>query len=524
MKHKYDAIIIGTGAGGGTIGHALSKKGLKILFIEKGLINKDSLSGQYSEIYKSHNIDNLSWSEILKRSGREFDSITESKKEKYPFVGSGVGGSTALYGMAMERFIKNDFEPREKTNINEKSNLPKDGWPIKYEDILPYYIKAESLYKVKGTKDPLKKTDTFNYNPAPEINDSNKELFSFFKNKELNPYILPRSCNFVDGCIECQGFLCPFKCKNDSYNTCISPAIENNGAEILSSTEVIRLLTKGNQIVGVECKVDNKIIIIKAQIYILAAGAIRTPALLLKSKNNYFPEGLANTSGLVGKNLMRHCIDLFLIKTKNKPPENGFLKEIALNDYYSIYSDKRLGTFQSFGRIPSSKIILMNLLDGILKNHNNLKKIASKVSIPIEKLLDKAFSYTIAMNTIIEDLPYLTNSVSIDSSNSSPIINYKLHEYETQLIREFRNKISEILKPLKFILIKQAEDNKRLAHVCGTCRMGADPKFSVVNENCQSFTHSNLFIADASVFPTSGGTNPALTIIANALRIADKIS
>ena len=101
---------------------------------------------------------------------------------------------------------------------------------------------------------------------------------------------------------------------------------------------------------------------------------------------------------------------------------------------------------------------------------------------------------------------------------------HKLHEYETQLIREFRNKISEILKPLKFILIKQAEDNKRLAHVCGTCRMGADPKFSVVNENCQSFTHSNLFIADASVFPTSGGTNPALTIIANALRIADKIS
>ena len=97
MKHKYDAIIVGTGAGGGTIGHALSKNGLKVLFIEKGLINKDSLSGEYSEIYKSNNIDNLSWSEILKRSGREFDSITESKKEKYPFVGSGVGGSTAIY-------------------------------------------------------------------------------------------------------------------------------------------------------------------------------------------------------------------------------------------------------------------------------------------------------------------------------------------------------------------------------------------------------------------------------------------
>ena len=523
MKQKYDAIIVGTGAGGGAIGYALSKKSLKVLFIEKGLINKDQLSGDYAESFKSNNNDNISWPEILKKSGRDFNQIIESNTQKYPFVGSGVGGSTALYGMAMERFIKNDFNPRGKTIYNEKSNLPKNGWPIKYDDLLPYYNKAEKLYKVKGTKDPLKDNENFNYTSAPDINKSNKELFNFFKNKNLNPYILPRSCNFVDGCIECQGFLCPYNCKNDSYNTCINPAIENNGAEILSNAEAVRLLTNGNQIVGVECKIDNKIITKKADIYILAAGAIRTPAILLKSKNNYFPEGLANSSGLVGKNLMRHCIDLFLIKTKNKPPKNGFLKEIALNDYYSSYSEKRLGTFQSFGRIPSSKIILMNLIDDIFKN-NNIKKVASIISLPIEKILDKAFSYTIAMNTIIEDLPYLANSVSIDRYNSKPIVNYTLHVYENQLIKEFRNKISEVLKPLKFIMIKQAEDNKRLAHVCGTCRMGTDPKDAVVNENCQSFIHKNLYIADASIFPTSGGTNPALTIIANALRIADNIS
>ena len=335
---------------------------------------------------------------------------------------------------------------------------------------------------------------------------------------------MPRSCEFVENCIECQGFLCPLDCKNDSFNTCIKPSIKNHNAELLTNTEVIRLLSKGNKIVGVECLNNNKKIKLRADIYILAAGAIRTPALLLKSKTDRYPSGLSNSSNLVGKNLMRHCIDLFLIKTKTKPPNSGFLKEIAFNDFYFFDSNKRLGTFQSFGRIPPAEIIFMNLLEKKFENFPSIKNILLKMGKPIETIIDNFFSYFIPMNTIIEDLPYLSNSVTIDKKNKLPIINYNLFDYERKIIDESRKKMSGIIKPLKFILIKQAEDNKRLAHVCGTCRMGQNKKKSVVNENCQSHDFKNLYVVDASVFPTSGGTNPALTIVANSLRVADKIS
>ena len=127
------------------------------------------------------------------------------------------------------------------------------------------------------------------------------------------------------------------------------------------------------------------------------------------------------------------------------------------------------------------------------------------------------------MNNILEDLPYNTNYIGLSNDKVTPVINYKLNEFERHQIKRFRTKSSKIFDPLKFILIKQAEDNKRIAHACGTCRMGSEKESSVVNYKCQSHEINNLYIADASIFPTSGGTNPALTIIANSLRIADHI-
>ena len=519
MKNKYDAIIIGTGAGGGTIGYSLAKQGLNILFIEKGSNYNNGIKGNYAEFFKQNNISNIKWRKILKRSGRDFDNIIESNKEKFPFIGAGTGGSTAIYGMALERFIESDFEPRKRNILNEKSDLPYDGWPLKYKELIPYYIEAETLYKVRGTIDPLKNNDRFNYLSPPNITENNKELFNLFQNKGLNPYILPRSCNFLDDCIECQGFLCPIDCKNDSYNICVKPAIEKFGSTLITNAEVKELLSTGNKITGVEYVKDNKTYVERAEIYILSAGALRTPTILLKS-NNY--KGISNGSGLVGKNLMRHCIDLFLVKTKNKPPRNGFIKEIALNDFYND-SNNKLGTLQSFGRLPSSKVLLTNLFDSKLGNNLKIKKLLSNITHPSQNILNTFFSYFTPMNNILEDLPYNTNYIGLSNDKVTPVINYKLNEFERHQIKRFRTKSSKIFDPLKFILIKQAEDNKRIAHACGTCRMGSEKESSVVNYKCQSHEINNLYIADASIFPTSGGTNPALTIIANSLRIADHI-
>lgn len=502
---KYDAIVVGTGAGGGTIGFSLAKKGLKVLFIEKGANYLNGLKGDYTESFKAN--DNQKWEYLLKNSGRDFDKVVENRRTKIPFLGSGTGGSTALYGMAMERFSKDDFNPHQIDTLKQKSNLPSDGWPISYKELLPFYLEAERLYQVRGTEDPLKNGDSFNYLKPPKLNDSNKELYEFFKDKGLNPYILPRACNFVDGCIECQGFLCPLNCKNDSFNTCVKPSIEKYGAKLIDNAEVTKVHYKNDKIIGIEYLKNDKIEFISSQIYILALGAIRTPVLMLSSDN------LSNSSGLVGKNLMRHCIDLFLVKTKIKPPSDGFLKEIALNDLYST-KNNRLGTFQSFGRIPPSKIILENIFNSTI----------TPLIIPIEKLMDYFLSFFLPMNSIIEDLPYLTNYITLHSDRKTPKINFQLNEYEKHQISLSRKTIKKLLGAKKSILIRQAEDNKRLAHVCGTCRMGTDKKTSVVNENCRSHEIKNLYIADASIFPTSGGTNPALTIIANSLRIAKNIT
>ena len=523
MKNtKYDAIIVGTGIGGGTIGFSLAKKGLKVLFIEKGnnSLSKKSIKGNYAETFDKFSEHKKN---ILNNSGRAFEKIIEGSELKYPFIGSGTGGSSAIYGMAMERFFPSDFVKRDLINDQKLSNFPSEGWPFNYEDIIEYYIRSEKLYSVKGDIDNLKADYQFGYQDPPEIKHSNNKVFKYLQRKGLNPYILPRASKFSKDCLECQGFLCPKDCKIDSFNACVIPAIEKYGAEIITNSEVVNLISKGDLIKNISILKNNKIIDISSEIYILAAGAIYTPYLLLKSSNEVYPKGLSNQSGQVGKNLMRHLIDIYIVNTNKKIENKGFIKEIAFND---LYNNKygRLGTVQSFGR-PPDNIIMSDTIVEKLSNFTNLHKSNFRILRPIiTKLISRYFSKKILFNTILEDLPYMDNQIEIDQKTNLPILNYRLFPYEKRLLEESRKQVKKIFNNLGVRLIKQAEDNKRLAHVCGTCRSGNDPKYSVVDKNCKSHEIKNLYISDSSIFPTSGGTNPGLTIAANALRISDQIT
>lgn len=522
LSKNYDVIIIGTGIGGGTIGYSLAKKGKKVLFVDKGLnthLSKKSIKGNYAELLFNGDNNNL----VLKNSGRYFDKIIDNTA-KIPFLGSGTGGSSALYGMAMERFFPIDFEKRaSSTNYINNSNLPSEGWPFKYDDLLPYYIQAEKLYAVKGIGDVLRGDEVYGYNTPPKILDVNKKIFDYLKSKSFSPYILPRASKFHKECLECQGFLCPKNCKIDSYTACIKPALINYNADLITECKVEKLIVKDDRVTTIKIIYNNKQMNIKGNVIILAAGALSTPMILLKSISKSYPNGLSNKSGLVGRNLMRHLIDMYVIKVENNIPNTGFLKEIAMNDLYN-HSKGRLGTLQSFGRLPSSYILAENIID----------KIAGKIFLPesvfklfkpiLANLIQSYFSNKIILNSIIEDLPYFDNYVTIDSKTQNPRIQYNLHSYEKKIIETSRIEIKNIFKKMGVKLIKQAEDNKRLAHICGTCRAGTNPKTSVVNENCKSHDIKNLYISDSSIFPTSGGTNPGLTIAANALRIADKIT
>ncbi len=521
-KGEYDAIVIGTGPGGGTIGFALARHGLKVLFIEKGIsyeASPDAITGDYAEMFYTQNQAQI---DTLKLAGRYSDTFLESGKEQTPMIGCSTGGSTALFGMAMERFFECDFLPRPVTELNRQSSLPKGGWPVTYQEMLGYYEEAERIYRVKGIGDPLRRGESFGYEPPPSITAANQELFEFLQKKGMSPYIMPRSCDFVKGCIECQGFICPKNCKNDSYKMCVKPAIHNHGAELITDCEVLRLTAKEQRVHSIQVKKGNAEKTLYADIFILAAGAIGTPSILLNSKNRNHPNGLANNSGEVGRNLMRHCIDLFVVKTKSKSPSEGFTKEIAFNDLYA-FSDERLGTLQSFGRLPPKEMLASTLSEKISSISKPLGMLFEFVRPITEYALHHYFKGKLVLASILEDLPYRDNRVEVDSATGKPIIKFKLYPYEKDRIHAFRKKARAILKGIPYLLVKQAESNKRLAHVCGTCRMGNDPKSSVVNRDCRAHDITNLYIADASVLPTSGGTNPALTVAANALRVADAI-
>ncbi len=536
-KEEWDVIVVGTGMGGAVIGHAMAKAGKSVLFCEKGkshLSNPDSLKGDYAENFFSRSeISGQRYFDVLARAGRWNDQIGDTSTPRtvhfVPFIGSGTGGSSALFGMAMERFFPADFVPRKNYPDEEESALP-ETWPITYEQLLRYYIAAEQLFRVHGTGDPLRNNELFDHLLLPpSFSFIAEELYDFLLNKKgLHPYRLPMACEFVPGCECCQSYLCNKDCKNDSARICLKPAISDFGASLLDGCEVLKLEATKSEVTGVVCFWRSRQVILRGKVIILAANALETPRILLNSLSSSWPRGLANESGLVGRNLMRHYIDLYAIKPETKKRISPNLKEIAFNDFY-VCAGQKFGTVQSFGSLPPASV----LTDGIEKELRRgslsfVGPLFGFIKPFISFILSRFFSQRIILAGIMEDLPHRDNMVMLSDRTDNLgrkqlILKYRIREYDHYRIEAFRREISELLKPYPFKLIKQAENNERIAHACGTCRFGLDPKESVLDADNRAHGISNLYVVDSSFFPSSGGTNPALTIAANALRVADCI-
>lgn len=523
----WDAIVVGTGIGGATVGHALGNAGFKVLFCEKGrnyLSDGEACLGDYPEKYfRTVRLPEEQDRKLLSRAARCFETLHDlsgsEPRVHLPFIGCGAGGSSALYGMAMERFFPMDFHPKQQFDSAEDSSVP-ERWPISYGDLMSYYGQAEQLYRVKGTEDPLKEGEQAEIDSPPALSAANSELEVFFAKKGLNPYRLPMACDYQEGCLGCQGFLCDRNCKVDSARACLEPAVLNDGVEMIDECDVYRLEADAGRVTGVHCRWRGKNIKLSAGTVILAAGALQTPLLLLRSA----PGGLANSSGLVGKNLMRHLIDLYAVFAKEKD-RGGNIKEISFNDLY-FEGGEKLGTVQSFGRLPEAPMLVesmeQEIKDGPLPWLAHGFKLAKPVMRPV---LGELFSRSVILASIMEDLPYEDNRVEpVDTpAGVRPGLHYRVHESEVRRIGVFRRRMKEILTPYRFMLLKQAENNDRIAHVCGTCRFGEDPAASVLNPFNRAHDLANLYVVDSSFFPSSAGTNPSLTIAANALRVADHL-
>jgi choline dehydrogenase-like flavoprotein len=506
-QRLWDVAIIGAGMGGGFAAHALAKAGHDVLLIDYG---NENISPPGSPKLAGDQETRLSEFKWPTMSTFEVDGVIN---RSYAPFGSGVGGSTNLYAAALERFDRLDID------LHPDSPHPTGGWPISYSELLPYYEKAEQMLHVAGTHDPFAAVRSSHIQPPPPLGPCDDHFVKFFQENGLHPYRLHVGIRYRPGCDECLGRLCYKSCRADVRSVLAESAKKPT---IMARSEVVKLEALPDQVTRAMLLRDNEQIEIRARIFVLAAGAIHSPKLLLQSRNDHWPEGLANRSGLVGRNLMFHAIQTFALWPNKKLAGIGPRKSIAFRDFYQV-GGQRYGSVQSTGFEFGYGGMLVHLYGRF--DHGSLRRlriVRPFLRIPAAVATRFSGPGTIFV-CIIEDMPYPENQVVIDDNEADGVrIKYTIKKELRDRTARFQALLSERLKDRRLVFLSQ-DVELNFGHPCGTCTMSNGPSTGVVDRDCRAHGISNLFIADASFMPTSAATNPSLTIAANALRVAGKI-
>jgi len=513
---RYDVIIIGTGAGGGTLAHRLAPTGKRILLLERGDYvrrereNWDSRSVNGDARYQTKEV----W--------------RDSKgKPLHPHTNYNVGGNTKFYGAALFRLRKEDFG-----QLNHHGGIS-PAWPISYEELEPYYLKAEQLYHVHGRRgdDPTDPRASGPY-PHPPVSHEPRmqQLSDDFARLGLKPFHVPLGIQIDEKnarsskCIRCQtcdGFPCLVNAKSDAQVTCVDPALEHPNLTLLTNAYVEKLRTNasGREVTEVLVKRNGMQEIYAADIVVVSCGAINSAALLLRSANDKHPRGLANSSDVVGRHYMGH-INSVLMAVSKCPNPTIFQKTLALNDFY--FRSKEW-------EYPMGHISFVGKLD-----REALR--AGAPAIAPGWTLELMAKHSLDFWLTSEDLPDADNRVTLNS-NGEIVLSYRpnneeghqrLGEKLRQLMRQQTNCAEHGHDCHQSLFSRNLFIGDRIplagvAHQNGTIRFGRDPKTSALDPNCRAHDVDNLYVVDASFFPSSGAVNPALTIIANTLRVADHL-
>ncbi len=506
---RYDVIIIGSGAGGGTLFWKLAPSGKKILLLERGGFvprEKDNWSTRavfLESKYKAHE----TWYD---KDGKPF----------HPGTHYNVGGNTKVYGAALLRFREDDFkEIRHAGGISP-------AWPIRYEEIAPYYTQAEYLYHVHGLRgsDPTEPPADKPY-PHPPVSHEPRiqELNDDLKCIGLSPFPLPLGVRLDEKdpvnsacvrCNSCDGFPCLVNAKSDSQVVCIQPSLKYSNAMLLTGAYVRRIETSssGREVTKVIVEREGRTEEYSAGVVVVSAGAINSAALLLRSANDKHPKGLANRSDVVGRHYMCHNNSALLAISK-KPNPTVFQKTLAVNDYYHRGEDwdSPMGHIQMLGK---SDYEMLSMEAPTLAPNMVLRTMAS---------------HSLDFWMTSEDLPDPSNRVTVAADGK-----LKLHytanneEGHQRLVKRLKSMLNQIgcedqhLIPFNLYLGKKIP-LAGVAHQCGTVRFGDDPNTSVLDRNCKAHEVDNLYVVDGSFFASSTAVNPGLTIIANALRVGEQL-
>lgn len=507
-NEHYDVIIIGTGAGGGTLANALAPSGKKILVLERGtFLPKEKANWDSTEIYAK---DRYRTSEIW---------YDKNGKPVRPFTHYYVGGNTKFYGSALYRLRERDFE-----KVIHKGGISPE-WPLKYPDFAPYYDRAEKLYEVHGKRglDPTDPPSSEDY-PFPAISHEPymERIHYALKDRGLHPAYQPLGIKLNEvnrlfsaclRCDTCDGFACLVDAKADADVNGVRPAITYPNVTLMTEAKVLRLHTSrsGREVTGVETEITGKRQIFSGDIVVVACGAINSAVLLLKSANDKHPNGLANSSNLVGRNYMMHKL-AFIVALTVRPKSIVYSKTLSVNDFY--WGDKDfdypMGNVQSLGTITTDR--------AAANGPSFVPKVIYKT------IADRAIGWLL----MTEDLPDPNNRVYVKGEKIYLEYTNNNEEAYKRLIKRWIRVLRSIeprndIGSLSLYLTTANMSLKDVGHQCGTCRFGEDPKTSVLDLNCRTHDVDNLYVVDGGFFPSSAAVNPTLTIIANALRVGEHL-
>jgi len=497
MNNAYDVIIIGTGAGGGTIAHALAPTGARILILERGdFIPREPANWDPEAV----------WKHLRYRTSERW--LNNDGLEFVPYTHYCVGGNTKFWGGVLYRLRREDFKEIEHFDGISPA------WPIDYDALAPYYERAELLYEVHGESGVDPTEPPRGPFPYPSISHSDEIATTVERLQEqgLHPSPLPlglRNPGEPDGCIlcnTCNSFPCQRHAKSEADSCCVRPLLGRKNITLWTNAFAQRVLTSsdGRKCEAVEVQRNGEVVRATAPLVIVSCGAVNSAALLLRSATDRHSDGLANSSGLVGARYMAHLSTMMQGFHPFRKNHTVFQKTVAINDFYlrGPNTDYPLGQIQSQGR-----------------THGVMAQTVAPW-IPLW-----AYNAWVARGVdwlvMTEDLPRTDNRVTVERNGR-----LRLHYHPNNLIAHSSlvEEMRRILRRLGFWkIMTYSHQDKNTTHQCGTLCFGTDPAKSVLDPYCRAHDVENLFVVDASFFPSSAAVNPGLTIAAQALRVADHI-
>jgi choline dehydrogenase-like flavoprotein len=502
----WDVVIIGSGAGGGTLAQRLAPTGKRILLLERG----DFIARERA---------NWDVHEVVDKGRYRADETFLDREDKpfRPFTHYCVGGNTKMYGAALLRMRESDF--RETPHFDGISA----GWPLDYRDFAPYYAQAEQLYSVHGQRgtDPCEPPGSEPYPHGPLPHEPRiAELARGLSGVGLRPFPIPLGVRLPQDSVGSHarmnltlfdGFPDPTECKADAHVVAVNQALAHPNVRLWTGAYVSRLLTStsGREVSEIVVQRGPETLHVRAHIVVVACGAIQSAALLLRSQNASHPDGLANDTGMVGRHYMSHNNGALIAYSGDVPNRSEFQKTFAITDYYHGAPDSPypLGLIQLMGRSDPST--LRDSFANVLPDHS------------VEDLA----LHTVDFWLTAEDLAKPDNRVTLTSNGTLRIAYQKTNrEAYARLKRALIDKLEQAEPNTRHAFAGYELDVSGVSHQCGTLRFGRDPRSSVLDVNCKAHALDNLYVVDASFFCSSGAVNPSLTIMANALRVGDHLA